>query len=83
MYRQSPHLWYRLCDDPDLYGIAVFPGHVQRNEQKAGENSARCCGASVVFNYMVSLQNGEAYYDLPLVGDKVYMFYSFYRAFYL
>ena len=35
------------------------------------------CGASVVFNYMVSLQNGEAYYDLPLIGDKVYMFYIF------
>lgn len=26
---------------------------------------------------MVSLQNGEAYYDLPLIGDKVYMLYIF------
>lgn len=35
------------------------------------------CSASVVFNYVVSLQNGEAYYDLPLIGDKVYMLYIF------
>ena len=42
MYRQSRVVVVSLCDDPDLYGIAVFPGHVQRNEQKAGENSARC-----------------------------------------
>ena len=66
-----------LCDDPNLYGIAVFSGHVQRNERKLERALLVVCSASVVFNYVVSLQNGEAYYDLPLIGDKVYMLYIF------
>ena len=66
-----------LCDDPDLYGIAVFPGHVQRNEQKAGENSARCLRRFRSLQLYGFPANGEAYYDLPLIGDKVYMLYIF------
>lgn len=33
--------------------------------------------AAVVFNYLISLIGVQAYYDVPLVGDRVYAFYVF------
>ena len=32
---------------------------------------------AVVFNYLISLIGVQAYYDVPLVGDRVYAFYVF------
>ena len=76
MYRQS-RICGILCDDPIYMVLPFFQVMCKGMSRKLERTLLVVCGASVVFNYMVSLQNGEAYYDLPLVGDKVYMFYSF------
>mgnify|MGYP007068567085 CR=1 FL=1 len=80
----EPHLWYLYAMIPIYMVLPFFQVMCKGMSRKLERTLLVVCGASVVFNYMVSLQNGEAYYDLPLVGDKVYMFYLyFYRVFYL
>ena len=73
----EPHLWYLYAMIPIYMVLPFFQVMCKGMSRKLERTLLVVCGASVVFNYMVSLQNGEAYYDLPLIGDKVYMLYIF------
>ena len=73
----EPHLWYLYAMIPIYMVLPFFQVMCKGMSGKLERALLVVCSASVVFNYVVSLQNGEAYYDLPLIGDKVYMLYIF------
>ena len=77
MYRQSRICGILYAMIPIYMVLPFFQVMCKGMSRKLERTLLVVCGASVVFNYMASLQNGEAYYDLPLIGDKVYMLYIF------
>ena len=66
----EPHLWYLYAMIPIYMVLPFFQVMCKGMSGKLERALLVVCSASVVFNYVVSLQNGEAYYDLPLIGDK-------------
>lgn len=73
----EPHLWYLYAMIP-IYCVMPFFQVMCRH---MGKNLERAflilITAAVIFNYVVSLQKEEAYYDLPLIGDRIYSYYIF------
>lgn len=73
----EPHLWYLYAMIPIYMTLPFFQVMCKGIGIRLEWALILVSSASVIFNYLVSLQHGEAYYDLPLIGDKVYMFYIF------
>lgn len=73
----EPHLWYLYAMIPIYMTLPFFQVMCKGIGIRLEWVLILVSSASVIFNYLVSLQHGEAYYDLPLIGDKVYMFYIF------
>lgn len=73
----EPHLWYLYAMIPIYMTLPFFQVMCKGIGIRLEWALLLVSSASVIFNYLVSLQHGEAYYDLPLIGDKVYMFYIF------
>ncbi|RGT70923.1 acyltransferase [Mediterraneibacter massiliensis] len=73
----EPHLWYLYAMIP-IYMVLPFLQIMCRfMGMKLEYAFLVLISITTVFNYISSLLHEEAYYDLPLVGDKVYMFYVF------
>lgn len=71
------HLWYLYAMIP-IYLVLPFFQIMCRNMNITMERAFLIVStAAVVFNYIVSLQNGEAYYDMPIIGDRVYSYFVF------
>ncbi len=73
----EPHLWYLYAMIPIYLVLPFFQVMCRGMERRLEYAFLIVISAAVLFNYVVSLQNGEAYYDLPLIGDRVYTFYIF------
>lgn len=73
----EPHLWYLYAMIPIYMVLPFFQVMCRGMSIRLEWALILVSSASVVFTYGVSLLHGEAYYDLPLIGDKVYMFYIF------
>ena len=71
------HLWYLYAMIPIYFVLPFFQIMCRNMDMKMERVFLIVITAAVVFNYVVSLQNGEPYYDLPLIGDRVYSFYVF------
>lgn len=73
----EPHLWYLYAMIP-IYCVMPFfqvmCRHMEKNLEKA---FLILITAAVIFNYIVSLQKEEVYYDLPIIGDRIYSYYIF------
>lgn len=73
----EPHLWYLYAMIP-IYFVLPFLQIMCRGMNQNQEKALLLIvTGAVLFNYIVSLQHGEAYYDLPLIGDRVYTYYVF------
>lgn len=73
----EPHLWYLYAMIP-IYLVLPFLQVMCRHMGIKLEYAfLAVISISTVFNFVSSLIHEEAYYDLPLIGDKVYMFYVF------
>ena len=67
----EPHLWYLYAMIPIYMTLPFFQVMCKGIGIRLEWALLLVSSASVIFNYLVSLQHGEAYYDLPLIGDKV------------
>ena len=71
------HLWYLYAMIP-IYFVLPFFQIMCRNMDMMMERAFLVViTTAVIFNYIVALQNGEAYYDFPIIGDGVYSFFVF------
>lgn len=71
------HLWY-LYAMIAIYLVLPFYQVMCRHLNAAAERALLVIiTLAVSFNYLASFVRQEAYYDLPLVGDRPYMFYIF------
>lgn len=71
------HLWYLYAMIPIYLVIPFFQimcGGMNRRQEKA---FLIIITAAVLFNYLLWIFGEEAYYDLPLVGDRIYSYYVF------
>ncbi len=71
------HLWYLYAMIPIYLVLPFFQVMCRGMDVKLEQAFLVVITAAVIFNYVSSLQHGEAYYDLPLIGDRVYSFYVF------
>lgn len=71
------HLWYLYAMIPIYLVLPFFQIMCRGMNVRMERAFLFVICAAVLFNYIVSLQHGEAYYDLPLIGDRVYSFYLF------
>ena len=73
----EPHLWYLYAMIP-IYCVMPFLQVMCRHMNKNLERAFLILiTATVIFNYIVSLQKEEVYYDLPIIGDRIYSYYIF------
>lgn len=73
----EPHLWYPYAMIPIYLVIPFLQVMCRYMGMKLEYAFLALISVTTVFNYVTSLIHEEAYYDLPLIGDKVYMFYVF------
>ncbi len=71
------HLWYLYAMIPVYLVLPFFQMIFKAMDRKWEFLFLIVTGGAVVFNYLTSLADSRAYYDLPLVGDRVYSFYVF------
>lgn len=71
------HLWYLYAMIP-IYFVLPFFQVMCRNMDLTMERAFLVViTAAVIFNYIVALQDGEAYYDIPIIGDRIYSYFVF------
>lgn len=71
------HLWYLYAIIP-IYLVLPFLQIMCRNMTIRLEQAFLILStAAVLFNYLLWMMGGEAYYDLPLIGDRIYAYYVF------
>lgn len=71
------HLWYLYAMIP-IYLVLPFLQVMCRNMNLRLERAFLIVSTgAVLFNYLLWMMGGEAYYDLPLVGDRIYAYYVF------
>lgn len=71
------HLWYLYAMIPIYMVLPFFQVMCRGMDIKLERAFLIVICAAVLFNYLLALQNGQPYYDLPLIGDRVYSFYVF------
>lgn len=71
------HLWYLYAMIPIYLVMPFFQILCAHLGEKWEKVFLMVITAAVVFNYLISLIGVQAYYDVPLVGDRVYAFYVF------
>lgn len=73
----EPHLWYLYATIP-IYVVLPFFQIMCRGMSKNMDKAFLLMGSlAAVFMYFSSLLHEEPYYDVPIIGDKVYTFYFF------
>lgn len=71
------HLWYLYAMLPIYLVLPFFQVMVRGMSLRMEKAFLAVITGAVVFNYAVWLLGGEAYYDLPIVGDRIYAYYIF------
>lgn len=73
----EPHLWYLYATIP-IYLVLPFFQIMCRGMNTRMDKAFLLMGSlAAVFMYFSSLMHEEPYYDVPIIGDKVYTFYFF------
>lgn len=71
------HLWYLYAMIP-IYMVLPFFQIMCRNMSKQLEKVFLIIATgAVIINFRTTFTNEELYYDLPLIGDRVYTYYLF------
>lgn len=73
----EPHLWYLYATIP-IYMVLPFFQIMCRGMSANMDKAFLLMGSvAALFLYFSSLLHEEAYYDVPIIGDKIYTFYFF------
>ena len=71
------HLWYLYAMIP-IYLVLPFFQIICRHMDLRLEKVFFCVTTGwVLFNFLLWIMGGEAYYDLPIIGDRIYAWYLF------
>ena len=71
------HLWYLYAMIPIYLVLPFFQVMCRNMSLKLEKVFLIVTTGAVLFNYVLWLMGGEAYYDLPLIGDRIYAWYVF------
>ncbi len=71
------HLWYLYAMIPIYLVLPFFQVMCRHMSLKLEKVFLIVTTGGVLFNYVLDLMGGQAYYALPLVGDRVYSWYVF------
>ena len=71
------HLWYLYAMIPIYLVLPFFQVMCRHMDLKLEKAFLIVTTAAVLFNYLLWIMGGEAYYDLPLIGDRIYAWYIF------
>ena len=71
------HLWYLYAMIPIYFVMPFFQIMCAGMDLRMERAFLLVITAAVIFNYILTLQHEEAYYDIPLIGDQVYSYYVF------
>ena len=73
----EPHLWYLYATIP-IYMVLPFFQIMCRGMSANMDKAFLLMGSvAALFLYASSMMHEEAYYDIPIIGDRVYTFYFF------
>lgn len=73
----EPHLWYLYAMIPIYMVLPFFQIMCRHMDLRMEQAFLVVITLAVIFNYNLSMQNESAYYDLPLIGDRIYSYYVF------
>lgn len=73
----TEHLWYLYAIIPIYIVLPFFQIMCRHMQLKTERVFLIIITITVIFNYILSLDELRPYYDLPLVGDRVYSYYFF------
>lgn len=73
----EPHLWYLYAMIPIYVVLPFFQIMCRGMNRKLDLALCGIISVVVIVMYNMSMMNVEFFYDLPLIGDKVYTFYFF------
>ena len=71
------HLWYLYAMIPIYLVLPFFQMIFAAMDRRWEGVFLIITSGAVLFNYLTSLADSRAYYDLPLVGDRAYSYYVF------
>lgn len=71
------HLWYLYAMLPIYVVLPFFQIMCRGMDRKLEKVFLTICPAVVLLMYVMSFFDAEFYYDVPLLGDRVYSFYFF------
>ena len=71
------HLWYLYAMVPIYLTLPFFQVMCRGMSVRLEKVFLIVTTAAVVLNYLMWLLGQEAYYDLPIVGDRIYAYYVF------
>ena len=71
------HLWYLYAMIPIYMVLPFFQIMCKHMDLRMEQAFLVVITAAVISTYLLSFEHEEAYYDLPLVGDKIYSYYVF------
>lgn len=71
------HLWYLYATIPIYMVLPFFQIMCRGMDGKMDKALLILCSIVSVFMYVSSFWQEELYYDVPIIGDKVYSFYFF------
>ena len=73
----TEHLWYLYAIIPIYIVLPFFQIMCRHMSLKTERAFLIIITITVIFNYILSLDELKPYYDLPLIGDRVYSYYFF------
>jgi surface polysaccharide O-acyltransferase-like enzyme len=73
----EPHLWYLYATIPIYFVLPFFQVMCRGMDEKLDRAFLAMASIAGVFLYFSSLIQEEAYYDVPIIGDRIYTFYFF------
>ena len=76
------HLWYLYAMIPIYLALPFFQVMCRGMSMKLEKAFLIMTSAAVILNYLLRLAGQELYYDIPLVGDRIYAYYL-YAGYYL
>lgn len=71
------HLWYLYAMIPIYLVLPFFQIMCRNMNLKLEKVFFIVTTGAVLFNFVLWMMDGEAYYDLPIIGDRIYAWYLF------
>ena len=71
------HLWYLYAMIPIYLVLPFFQIMCRHMDIKMEKLFFLVTTGWVLFNFLLWIMGGEAYYDLPVIGDRIYAWYLF------